>query len=395
MKEPRWWNAGELGRLPPRWLAVYLGLWWLPSPLGELPWVGDVMRRVAEAKELGARWLSGVLGGAQPLEITFSTGSDRTLDYYIVLLLALVSAFCAALCSLRRVDARWDARLSGWVRDYMRLVLASSMVLYGLAKVFPIQFVMPGPRILTMTVGDLTPEDLMWAFMGASRPYTFFAGAAEVVGGVLLLWRRTTALGATVLLLVMGNVLLMDLCYDVNMKLAAAHLQLAILFLLAPYVPRLARALLQSDAPEGASKPASYAGYAIFAAVAVQLLRSSWSNSEAMHIRHPLHGFWVVQDSKTLHMITIQRGGITMIGRDQSRALFPLSDVEAGRLSLLDLHTGKPLGTLHASAKSPQQLTLTGEVAGEAWHLELHRTAEPRLASHAFSWTRNSESTPR
>jgi len=31
--------------------------------------------------------------------------------------------------------------------------------------------------------------------MGASQPYTIFSGAAEVTGGSLLLFRRTTTLG--------------------------------------------------------------------------------------------------------------------------------------------------------------------------------------------------------
>ena len=61
-----------------------------------------------------------------------------------------------------------------------------------------------------------------------------FAGLAEVLGGVLLLWRRTTMLGALIVFAVMSNVLAMNLSYDVSVKLLAGHLVLMSVILLAP-----------------------------------------------------------------------------------------------------------------------------------------------------------------
>jgi hypothetical protein len=37
---------------------------------------------------------------------------------------------------------------------------------------------------------------ILWTFMAASTGYTIFAGLAEAVAGLLLLFRRTSTLGA-------------------------------------------------------------------------------------------------------------------------------------------------------------------------------------------------------
>ena len=189
---------GQLRRFPLRWLAIYLGLWFFPSPLGELPWIGGTLRHaVASAKERGAQWLSGLWPGTAPVAIASSGGSDRTLDYYSAALSIVLSAVIAGLLSARRASAQRDRQLLAWLRGYMRLVLACTMLLYGLCKVFPLQFHTPGPRVLTMRIGDLLPIDVMWTFMGTSKVYTVFAGVAELLGGVLLLWKRTSLLGST------------------------------------------------------------------------------------------------------------------------------------------------------------------------------------------------------
>lgn len=80
------------------------------------------------------------------------------------------------------------------------------------------------------------------ALMGASRPYSVFAGSLECLAGVLLLWRRTTTLGA--LVGVMANVLMLNLCDDVPVKLYATHLIVFGLALAGPDLGRLAAVLV-------------------------------------------------------------------------------------------------------------------------------------------------------
>ena len=75
-----------------------------------------------------------------------------------------------------------------------------------------------------------------------------FAGGAELLGGVLLVWRRTALLGACVSVGVMLNVMLMNFCYDVPVKLFSAHLVVAGLCILQPDAGRLARMFLGTGA---------------------------------------------------------------------------------------------------------------------------------------------------
>jgi hypothetical protein len=394
----------QLRRFPLRWLGLYLGLWFMPAPLGQLPWVGGFLKNVvASAKERGAQWFSGLWPGSEGLAIRFSGGSDRTIDYYIAALLIVLSCLIAGLLSARRLDAPKDRQLFEWLRGYLRLVLACTMLLYGLCKVFPLQFHPPGLRILTMRVGDLTPLEIMWTFMGVSQPYTIFSGVAELIGGVLLLWPRTSLLGASILFVVMGNVVLLDLCYDVDMKLYAGHLLLAITFLIAPEAPRLARAFLPRKTAAAESSASwrsigsALARFGIFALVAGEILHWSWTATREGAGRHPLHGIWKVEDAAVSgtpiaphawHSVAIQRGSFITIGRDHSRKLYKLdvTKLDAERLTLRDVDTGKPVGTLSATSKNHTELLLAGELAGEPLQLGLRRSEEPRLVSHRFQW---------
>ena len=64
-------------------------------------------------------------------------------------------------------------------------------------------------------------------------------GGTEILSGVLLLFRRTTTLGALVTLIVAGNVMAINYCYDEPAKLLSTTLVLMALFLLAKDIRRL------------------------------------------------------------------------------------------------------------------------------------------------------------
>jgi hypothetical protein len=81
---------------------------------------------------------------------------------------------------------------------------------------------------------------LLWTFMGYSKPYTFFAGAAQALAGMLLFFRHTTTLGALIAAVVMLNVVMVNFSYDVPVKLFSPNLLAMALFLAAPELRRLA-----------------------------------------------------------------------------------------------------------------------------------------------------------
>ena len=175
----------------------------------------------------------------------FTNGSgDTRYDWLLTGTWAVAALVAAAVWSI--VDRRrlQYERLHRILRVWVRYALAYQMLLYGFDKLFKLQFPMPGPRRLIETFGEASPMGLLWAFMGASTPYTIFAGAAEVLGGMLLYFRRTTTLGALVVAGVMTNVVMLNFCYDVPVKILSSHLLLLAVWLLLPDARRLADVLV-------------------------------------------------------------------------------------------------------------------------------------------------------
>jgi hypothetical protein len=80
---------------------------------------------------------------------------------------------------------------------------------------------------------------LLWTMMGASPAYQMFSGLCEAVAGLLLFWRRTTLLGALMAVGVLTNVVALNFCFDVPVKLYSLQLLLTALFIIAPHATRL------------------------------------------------------------------------------------------------------------------------------------------------------------
>jgi uncharacterized membrane protein YphA (DoxX/SURF4 family) len=231
-----------------RFAFAYYALWALPFPLDRLPFVGDPINAGCDAcwHRLVPFIGKHVLGLGHDITIFTNGSGDTTYDWVkqlCVVVLALVATLAWSIGDRRR--AYYD-RLWQWLRVYLRYYLAAVMLGYGFHKVFKLQFGMPGPGKLLEPLGEMSPQGLLWTFMGFSTAYTIFAGAAEVLGGTLLLWRRTTALGALVASGVMTNVVMLNFCYDVDVKLFASNLLLIALVLAAPDVKLLLDVLVWS-----------------------------------------------------------------------------------------------------------------------------------------------------
>jgi len=100
-------------------------------------------------------------------------------------------------------------------------------------KVIPVQM-LPGHLFTTYLIqplGAKSSAGLLWAFVGYSVPYQMFSGAVELLGCLLLLSRRTLAVGAMLALAASVNVAVLNLCYDVNVKLFALNMVVAALAL--------------------------------------------------------------------------------------------------------------------------------------------------------------------
>jgi hypothetical protein len=231
------WSPGK--RFLFRFVFSYFALYLFPFPLDLVPWP------IPGLELYGGFWRSFVprLGKQLfHLEITvFPNGSgDTTFNYLQILCylaLALAATLVWTLLDRRRLEY---TRLHQWFRIYLRFSLAATMLSYGGIKVIKGQFPNPSLSRLVQPFGDASPMGLLWTFMGASKAYTNFSGACEMLGGFLLTARRTTLLGALVCMGVITNIVLLNLCYDVPVKLFSTHLLVISLLLIAPDARRLA-----------------------------------------------------------------------------------------------------------------------------------------------------------
>lgn len=239
--------AGDWGRptcFVFRFVFVYFLVEFHTAVLQLLPLLEPVATRIDEAKRPFYVWIADRLLGIRI--DTFSTSSgDTTYDWVRVAANLAMAALGGVLWTMldRR---RAHPRLADGLRIAIRYVLALSMFTYGLAKVFPLQFQPPEVQTLLKTYGESSPMGLLWTFMGASRPYTIFAGWTEILGGLLLCFRSTQVAGALWTAGVMANVFMLNLCYDVPVKLFSLQLLAMALAVAAPDVPRLAGFFLRN-----------------------------------------------------------------------------------------------------------------------------------------------------
>ena len=137
------------------------------------------------------------------------------------------------------------ALLHPWFRFLMRYLLAGSMIRYGAIKVIPSQMIAPPPlSVIQQRIGDIFPNHLLWWTVGAAPSFETATGLAELMGGVLLLLPRTTLLGAVISTANMLFVFLLNMCFDIPVKLPSLHFVVMALILVAPDVPRLADVFL-------------------------------------------------------------------------------------------------------------------------------------------------------
>ena len=223
-----------------RWLALYLLLYnvdWLVRLLPGLEWIDRAWAQLWGSVVL---WVGpSLLGMREPIQVAMNGSGDKTSNYIQVGCMIVLALVGAALWKVFDRTSAHDRLISEVMRVGLRYVLAAAMLSYGFSKVFHLQMPSPSAYRLDERYGDSSPMGLLWAFMGYSASYSFFAGAAEVCGGVLVLFRRTTMLGAILIAAIMLNIEILNLSYDVPVKLYAAHLLLMACVLLAPDLKRL------------------------------------------------------------------------------------------------------------------------------------------------------------
>ena len=239
-----------------RFVIIVAALQISPFPFGLIPKAGWLETALEKPLTWTTQRFAGTLG-LPPLSEEFTGSGDRLIDYVQLLLIVVLAAVGTILWSAldRRRRSYGSLATAAWV--VLRYYVAWAMLSYGMSKVMKSQFYDLAPGVLHQRLGETPPMKLLWAFMGYSLPYTVFAGLAETVGGMLLLWRRTVTLGAVLVIAVMTNVVMLNFCYDVPVKLYSTRLLVMTIVIALPGARRLIGAVLGRAVAEVPPRPRS------------------------------------------------------------------------------------------------------------------------------------------
>ena len=259
----------------------YVLLYALPFPLtlspvpGSLPGVSRLEEHYKQAGTEFIAWIGRAvfhLGPGSSLSAGFFEG-DSSLGHLRVAFLLGLAAMIALVWSNFDRERRHDPFFADLLRLGLRYYLAGMMMGYGLAKFghrqFPDSSVLP--EYMVERYGDSSPMRLLWAMMGYSPAYRAFTGIVETLSATLLLFRRTTTLGALVGIAAMANVAALDICYDVGLKLFTCHLLAFMVVLAWPDRDRLFKVLVLNRATGPADvRPASPARWVKLSGLALK-----------------------------------------------------------------------------------------------------------------------------
>jgi uncharacterized membrane protein YphA (DoxX/SURF4 family) len=264
-------SAGVLRRFGFRFTATYLLIYNAVAVFALLPWVGGYGNYLDRVWIVVVLWTERVVLGMTTLSSIKTSGSGDTSFLWMKFACTLVLALAAAVVwtSFDR-DRRREPVVRDFVRVCVRYRLAATLLEYGVGKLVPPgQFPAPSGSWLLESVGRLSPMRLLWVFMGASVAYKSFSAIMEITGGLLLLLRRTTPLGSIVAAGIILNIVLLNFCYDVPVKLFSLNLLLMAGFLAWPDLRRISNVLILNRPADAASliPPWRSVGFRLFAII--------------------------------------------------------------------------------------------------------------------------------
>jgi hypothetical protein len=348
------------------------------------------------------------LGIDRPIPITPTGSGDGMAEYVrVIMMLVLALVGSATWTALDRTRPSYP-RAAAWSIVWARYWLAAAMMSYGAYKLFKLQFPFPDVVRLSEPYGESSPMGLAWTFMGYSTSYNVFTGGTEVLGGVLLLWRRTTTLGALICVGVLANIVMLNFGYDIPVKLYSTHLLLVALVLAGTDARRLIGLFVLGHAVPAREVPPVLEsrrklrlvlkGVYITAMVSMVSLELWGARAFVGAPPPPLYGLYdVVIDQRDPPPDDAARWRQVAVGLYGRVAVYPLHgqrsvytaqvDADAHTLELTPRDGGEPT-VLHYEDPEAGVLILEGMVDGIHHRATLHRVDENELllVNRGFHW---------
>ncbi|WP_036391903.1 MULTISPECIES: hypothetical protein [Mycolicibacterium] len=360
-------------------------------------------------------WVGRHVFGVEAVLHQDSGSGDQAAIWVMIFCLLVFSVAGTAVWSWIDRQRQDYSRLWAWFLTFVRLCVAGQMLFYGFAKLIPTQMPAPPLAALLRPYGEFSPASVLWLQVGSSYPYEMALGAVEVLAGLLLFWPRTATLGALLGVASMAQVFLLNMTFDVPVKILSGHLLLMGLVLLAPQYRRLADLLVLQRPTEPAVQPELFAGArANTIAARVQAVLGIWMAAGCIltgwqgwneygggRATPELYGIWTVSrfdvdgrtapplttDQSRWHRVVFDLPEVLTYQRMNGELVDAPVRVDGDNLTVSS-PDGSPLGTLTASRPTPERLQLTGELSGRHVAIWLDRLDLDQftLRNRGFHW---------
>jgi len=403
------WSPAQ--RILFRFAFVYLVLYNFLYPMDYIPavdWIATLYQQLWTAV---VPWVGVHLFHVDTRNPSVNGSGDSTFRYVQVFCFLVIALAATAVWTVLDRKQLHYTRLHEGLRIYVRFALGAAMIEYGTVKVIKSQFPEPPLDRLLQPYGDASPMGLAWTFMGVSRTYNVFTGAAEMIGGLLLTVRRTTLLGALVSLGALSNVVAVNFFYDVPVKLFSLHLLAMAVFLIVPDLRRLIDVLVLGHKVEPVESRPLFRRLRLrrgtlvlrtllVLAYTAYMLNLSYQSSRIGTT--PLHGIWsvdeleidgqvrppLVTDRERWRRVIIHYPGTMAVQlMSDSRVRYVLH-LDKGVLRLGKRDDANWKTTFSYTQPKPGLLHLEGTLDGRKIRARLHLEKPPKflLTTRGFHW---------
>ena len=124
-------------------------------------------------------------------------------------------------------------KVYGFLFSGIRYAIAFNIASFGWKKFYGLQFIVPS-EIASLPMNQQSGEWLTWFYFGHSQTFGIIIAMIQIIGGYLLLFRRTLLIGSIILFALLSNLTLINIFYQMNAGalLQSVVLTIGVLFLI-------------------------------------------------------------------------------------------------------------------------------------------------------------------
>lgn len=209
------------------WLC--LSIVFLPFPFAFIPRFGEITSSI---------WLeiSSPIARIFGFKNTILHTHSDSIHSWILSEILLLIGFVISLI-LKRYGKEDNAQKI--IRTTLRFFLILFLVKYGMDKLLTNQFAQAEPNVLHAKLGELSKDVLFWTSTGTSNLFNYTLGGIQLLVATFLIFLRTRFLGYLLSTFVFSHILLINLSFNISVKLLSSLLLINSLYLLSFHTGRI------------------------------------------------------------------------------------------------------------------------------------------------------------